>query len=261
MAMSSGFLSLTFPSVQENDLLVRSTKKIKNSQEIPGSTATEEVMTNINAQNLSYKDKLLLNGIEGIVDENLSFDAMPDYLEEDSDIDDDPEDPAPIVLFSREDKRRMREPWKKALIIKTFDKTEDLDKVINGGPWFVGAYYLTIRPWEPNFRPEDATFSHTVAWAQLPGLPSEYYDHCSLHKIGNTVGALLRVDAHTAHHTRGQYARICVRIDLDKPLVKSVRLGKIRQKVAYEGIRGLCFSCGRIGHRKSECTFKLPHLL
>ncbi|GKV21615.1 hypothetical protein SLEP1_g31576 [Rubroshorea leprosula] len=254
--MSSGFLSLTFPSVQENDLLVRSTKKIKNSQEIPRSTATEEVMTDINAQNLSYKDKLLLNGIEGNVDENLSFDAMPDYLEEDSDFDDDPEDPAPIVLFSREDKRRMREPWKKALIIKTFDKTEDLDKVINGGPWFVGAYYLTIRPWEPNFRPEDATFSHTVAWAQLPGLPSEYYDHCSLHKIGNTVGALLRVDAHTAHHTRGQYARICVRVDLDKPLVKTVRLGKIRQKVAYEGIRGLCFSCGRIGHRKSECTFK-----
>ncbi|GKU99674.1 hypothetical protein SLEP1_g12484 [Rubroshorea leprosula] len=171
---------------------------------------------------------------------------MLDYLDEESDINDDPEDPTPIVLFSREDKHQMREPWKKPLIIKTFGKAvgynflyasikaqwkpvgkwdcidlghdfflvcfqvqEDLDKVINGGPWFVGAYYLTIKPWEPNFQPEDATFSHTVVWAQLLALPSEYYDTCSLHRIGNTVGTLLRVDAHTAHHTRGHRKSEC----------------------------------------------------
>ncbi|GLU16968.1 hypothetical protein SLE2022_333700 [Rubroshorea leprosula] len=70
--MSSGFLSLTFPSVQENDLLVQSTKKIKNLQDISESTV-EEVMADANAHNLSYKDKLLLNGMEDNVDENLSL--------------------------------------------------------------------------------------------------------------------------------------------------------------------------------------------
>ncbi|GKV21520.1 hypothetical protein SLEP1_g31494 [Rubroshorea leprosula] len=90
----------------------------------------------------------------------------------------------------------------------------------------------------------------------FPGLSAEYYDTISLQRIGNEIRTLLRVDAHTAHHTRGQYARVCVRIDLNKPLVKLLRLGKIRQKVVYEGIRGLCFACGRIGHRKKVCTFQ-----
>ncbi|GKU88054.1 hypothetical protein SLEP1_g2363 [Rubroshorea leprosula] len=290
---NANFLSLKFSSTQETDLLARSVKRVKGpSVDVPYSSK-EETMAEAASTAPSYRDKLLLDGLIDSSNVDLSFDAIPEYFDEDSDIDDDPNDPAPIVLFSKEDKKRMRDPWKNALIIKTFNKTVgytflyasikaqwkptgkwecidlgldyflvrfqdqvDLNKVINGGPWFVGSSYLTIRPWEPNFKPESATFSHTVIWAQLPGLSAEYYDPISLHKIGNTIGTLLRVDAHTAHHTRGQYARVCVRVDLNKPLVKIVRLGKIRQKVAYEGIRGLCFSCGRIGHRKEQCTFK-----
>ncbi|GLU14219.1 hypothetical protein SLE2022_308020 [Rubroshorea leprosula] len=290
---NANFLSLKFSSPQETDLLARSVKRVKGPfVDIP-SSSKKETMADAASTAPSYKDKLLLDGLIDSPNVDHSFDAILEYFDEDSDVDDDSNDPAPIVLFSKEDKKRMRDPWKNALIIKTFNKTVgytflyasikaqwkltgkwecidlgldyflvcfqdqvDLNKVINGGPWFVGSSYLTIRPWEPNFKPKSAAFSHTVIWAQLPGLSAEYYDPISLHKIGNTIGTLLRVDAHTAHHTRGQYARVCVRVDLNKPLVKIVRLGKIRQKVAYEGIRGLCFSCGKIGHRKEHCTFK-----
>ncbi|GKV41414.1 hypothetical protein SLEP1_g48952 [Rubroshorea leprosula] len=290
---NSNVLSLTFRSPQEKDQLDRSVKRIKNVNLIATAPSREEHMAEAAANPQSYRDKLICNGSFETPDEDLSFDAIPEYLDEESDIDDDPDDPTPIILFFKEEKRRMREPWKNALIVKTFGKSvgynflygslkaqwkpagkwdcidlgydfflvrfqvhEDLSKVINGGPWFVGTNYLTIRPWEPNFKPENATFSHTVVWAQLPGLSAEYYDTISLQRIGNEIGTLLRVDAHTAHHTRGQYARVCVRIDLNKPLVKLLRLGKIRQKVVYEGIRGLCFACGRIGHRKEVCTFQ-----
>ncbi|GLT39837.1 hypothetical protein SLA2020_140060 [Shorea laevis] len=67
-------------------------------------------MTDANAQNLSYKDKLLVCGMEGDVDENLSFDAISDYLDKEFDVDKDPKDLAPIVLFSKEDKRQMQQP-------------------------------------------------------------------------------------------------------------------------------------------------------
>ncbi|GKV26879.1 hypothetical protein SLEP1_g36097 [Rubroshorea leprosula] len=290
---NSNVLSLTFRSPQEKDQLDRSVKRIKNVNLIAIAPSREEHMAEAAANPQSYRDKLIYDGSFETLDEDLSFDAIPEYLDEDSDIDDDPDDPTPIILFSKEEKRRMREPWKNALIVKTFGKPvgynflygslkaqwkpagkwdcidlgydfflvrfqvhEDLSKVINGGPWFIGTNYLTIRPWEPNFKPENATFSHTVVWAQLPGLSAEYYDKISLQRIGNEIETLLRVDAHIAHHTRGQYGRVCVRIDLNKPLVKLLRLGKIRQKVVYEGIRGLCFACGRIGHRKEVCTFQ-----
>lgn len=34
-----------------------------------------------------------------------------------------------------------------------FGLVEDYDKVLKGGPWFVGGHYLTLRVWEPNFKP------------------------------------------------------------------------------------------------------------
>ncbi|GKV21487.1 hypothetical protein SLEP1_g31464 [Rubroshorea leprosula] len=212
---------------------------------------------------LSYKDKLMGEENPAI----LSFNTIPSYMEEESDVDDDPEDDAPIVLLSRAKKRRIREPWMNAIIIKAFhpkplgynyifprvqaqwkpngkwdfidlsfdfflvrfQDNEDLSRVIMGGPWFIGPYYLTMRRWEPNFDPEEAirTTTTTAVWA-------DYYDPTTLQKIGNKVGPLLRVDAHTAHHTRGQYARVCVQIDLAQPAAKYVRIGKKKQKVIYE---------------------------
>ena len=94
-----------------------------------------------------------------------------------------------IKLFG-ERKNKIRASWANALIVKVFGKTvryhflhlrlvsmwkplgkmdcidlghdffliefslkEDHSKVLKGGPWFVGGHYLSIRGWEPNFRP------------------------------------------------------------------------------------------------------------
>ncbi|GKU96985.1 hypothetical protein SLEP1_g10165 [Rubroshorea leprosula] len=66
------------------------------------------------------------------------------------------------------------------------------------------------------------------------------------------------IDAHTAHLSRGQYARICVQVDLDEPLVHFVRIGKHVQKVLYEGPAALCYSCGCVGHKEDNCPLKIP---
>ncbi|GKU90851.1 hypothetical protein SLEP1_g4795 [Rubroshorea leprosula] len=207
---NSNVLSLTFHSPQEKDQLDQSVKRIKNVNLIATTPSKEEHMAEAATNPLSYRDKLTYDGSFESPNEDLSFDAILEYLDEELDIDDDPDDPTPIILFSKEEKRCMREPWKNALIVKTFGKTvhKDLSKVINGGPWFVGINYLTIRPWEPNFKPESATFSHTMVWAKVSGLSAEYYDTISLQRIGNEIETLLRVDAHTAHHTCGQYAHV-----------------------------------------------------
>ncbi|GKV19127.1 hypothetical protein SLEP1_g29421 [Rubroshorea leprosula] len=315
-------------SAQEQDLLARSVKKIKDGNSGPSISLvgnyTEAQMTEASAQMIpenhpsnqdngnilrsssstdlasdiqmsdggqpSYKEKLTRT-TDSVA---LTFSTIPDYMDEESDIDDDPDDNTPIVLLSKAEKQRIRSPWINALIIKAFCKKTlgynylfpriraqwnptghwdfidlgldfflvrfqdeaDLHKVIFGGPWFVGPYFLTMRRWEPNFVPSEAlqSFTTTAVWAQLPNLSADYYDPSTLQKIGNKVGNLLRVDAHTEHHTRGQYARICVQVDLSKPVVKQVRIGRHRQKVLYEGVNALCFNCGRIGHRNIHCT-------
>ncbi|GKV25513.1 hypothetical protein SLEP1_g34945 [Rubroshorea leprosula] len=222
----------------------------------------------------------------------IEFSTQSNYLDEDSDVEEASEENIPSVLLSKANKKRIRLPWVNSIIIKAafaesvgysfiyprikaqwkpkgkwecidlgldfflvrFQDENDLHKVVYGGPWFVGPYYLTIRRWEPNFNPAKATFSTTVIWARLPELPTEFYDPETLIRIGNKIGNLLRVDAHTIHHTRGQYARLCVQVDINKPLITHVRIGKHKQRVLYEGIQTLCFKCGKIGHKESQCT-------
>lgn len=36
-----------------------------------------------------------------------------------------------------------------------------------------------------------------------------------------------------------------------------VLIGKFEQVVCYKGLQRLCFSCGRIGHRKESCPYTI----
>ena len=79
-----------------------------------------------------------------------------------------------------------------------------------------------------------------------------------LNRIGNQLGTLLKVDAHTVDGEKGRFARLCVQIDLDQPLTPMVRIGDIHQRVQYEGISAICFHCGCVGHKAPTCPSNLP---
>ena len=66
---------------------------------------------------------------------------------------------------------------------------------------------------------------------------------------------MLRIDTHTASESRGRFARICIQVNLENPLIRTIMIGKFAQPVIYEGLNTLCFSCGRVGHKKEACLF------
>ena len=88
-------------------------------------------------------------------------------------------------------------------------------------------------------------------------LPIKYYNSEALLQIGKSIGNVLRVDTHTTNEARGRFARLCVQINVDKPLVTVVLIGKFEQPVCYEGIQKLCFSCDRMGHRRESCPYTI----
>lgn len=116
---------------------------------------------------------------------------------------------------------------------------------------------MSIKPWEPNFKPSTASVSSIAVWIRLNELPIEYYENQTLKQIGSTIGTVLRIDTHTAVEARGRYARLCVQLDVNKPLITSIQIGDFKQSVSYEGLQRLCFSCGRLGHRKEACPYTI----
>ena len=92
-----------------------------------------------------------------------------------------------------------------------------------------------------------------AVWVRFPELLIKFYNRLVLKEIGSVIGPMLHIDSYSASRTRGSYARFCVQVDLEKPLINVVRIGKCRQVVLYEGTSALCFSCGHLGHTQGNC--------
>ncbi|KAL0911907.1 hypothetical protein M5K25_017843 [Dendrobium thyrsiflorum] len=103
----------------------------------------------------------------------------------------------------------------------SFKSLEALEGVLSGGPWFVN-YHI-----------------NNVAL------------------IASMIGVPLMLDGNMFHWGRREFARVCVRVELDKPLPLGVWVegmaGRFFQKVEYERILAFCYDCGMLGHDRASC--------
>ena len=245
----------------------------------------------------SFKDKLVGEIPGAFAEAFDLIDQMeedPDSDDDDVDVGDSSRVGVVAMKLSKETKRRIRGPWSKAIIIKLvgrsiglnylqsklsilwqptcrmdcvdltygfflvrFYSKEDLENVLKKGPWFIGDHFLSLRPWEPFFKPSSANVSLVAVWIRLNELPIELYETEVLKEIGGNIGKVLRIDSHTAMEARGKYARLCIQVDVNKPLINTIIIGRFEQGVTYEGIQRLCFSCGRVGHKVDSCPYTI----
>ena len=273
-------------SLEDEDSIHRSKKKKKDSHPTMGS---EDGTSEGFKAGMSYRDSLL-GELPGAYEQAFFGSVMEDDFASSDEEDEPPEDGEVVISIPRETKIRIRAPWSTSFIVKVFGRSvgymflfnrlkqlwkptgglscvdlglgfflvkqelvDDFDRILKGGPWFIGEHFLSLRPWVPDFRPSEASVNTVVVWVRLPELPVEYYDRESLLLIGHALGPVLRVDFNTASGNRGRFARLCIQLDLDKLLIKTIRVGRVRQAVVYEGIGLLCFHCGRIGHKLDRC--------
>ena len=274
-------------SSKEEAELQCSTKKVKETLSAPqvkGSHAG------------SYRDKLV-GEIPGAFLHAFALDKPTFSQDEIGEEEDDVQavvDGIANVLLSKDTKLCIRSKWAHSLIVKVFGRTvgfhflhsrimslwklggrldcvdldhdfflirfglfEDFDKVLRGGPWFIGDHYLTIKPWEPNFKPSTANCSSVAVWARLPELPIKYYESRVPKNIGSALGPILRIDTQTTTEFKGRYARVCVQVNLDVPLTRAIRIGHLHQPVVYKGLNLLWFSYGHLVHWKVSCPYTI----
>ncbi|KAA3465259.1 GroES-like zinc-binding alcohol dehydrogenase family protein [Gossypium australe] len=105
-----------------------------------------------------------------------------------------------------------------------FHSTDDYTKVLSQGPWLIN------------------------------GLPRFLYKKKILEEIGGIIGKVARLDFNIDSKIRGRFARMAVYINLDKPLIAQVLVNGMHQKVEYEALPTICFTCKKYGHTKEICA-------
>lgn len=92
---------------------------------------------------------------------------------------------------------------------------------------------------------------NVAVWIRIQRLPIELYNDVFLKRIRSNLSKFLKVDKLTLIHSRGKFIRICVKLDLEKPLEFHIYVR--RHKLQIEGLHSICFQCGRFGHKKVQC--------
>ncbi|KAH0727379.1 hypothetical protein KY284_003244 [Solanum tuberosum] len=108
--------------------------------------------------------------------------------------------------------------------IVKFSKEENMMTALQKGPWFINGHYHSVRQWEPNFVPDEGSLTHSAAWIRLPHLPTKFYDGLLLTKICGAIGKLLKVYACTSATLRERYARLCVEVPMDVPVINQIQI-------------------------------------
>ncbi|KAH1073025.1 hypothetical protein J1N35_025353, partial [Gossypium stocksii] len=80
---------------------------------------------------------------------------------------------------------------------------------------------------------------------KFPGLPGHLYKKRILWEISGMVGKIAKLNFNTDSKARGKYARMAVYVNLGKPLLSQVLINGNIQRIVYESLPVVCFSCGR----------------
>ncbi|XP_028797046.1 uncharacterized protein LOC114752466 [Neltuma alba] len=199
----------------------------------------------------------------------------------------------PQIEFLEEEKRRLAKKWENTLIIKllggstgfmqlqrkvqlmwgkagkvelnvigngymtaTFQDLDDYYLALEGGSWLIQNHYLTVQTWKSNFKVRNEKIQKVTVWVRLPGLLGDYYDRKFFYNLGNKIGTAIKVDEMTLTRARTMYARMCVEVDLNAPLLPSYSVDGNELKIEYECLQQICFFCGKFGHSSEHCPLK-----
>lgn len=160
--------------------------------------------------------------------------------------------------------RKLRELWKprgsmfvmdlpRNFFIVRFDLEEEYMAALSGGPWRAFGSYLMVQAWTPEFDPLKDEIVTTPVWVRLSHIPVNFYHKTILIGIAKGLRRPIKVDGTTLNFERVRFARICVEVNLNKPLKGSVMINGERYYVSYEGMSTICSICGLYGHLAHAC--------
>ena len=146
-------------------------------------------------------------------------------------------------------------------VLLKFATLADKEYVWYNRPWFVKGLNLVLSSWLPYFDPYSASVDRIDQWVRISRLPWEFWAESTLVHLLKPIGDVIRVDHNTLLRKKGRFARVCVNIDVSKPLPGTLSIptpkALLRIPITYEGLHEVCALCGGGDHLLELCP-RLP---
>ncbi|KAI9119911.1 hypothetical protein K1719_009300 [Acacia pycnantha] len=155
-------------STEEDDLLLRSAKKVKNA----GCDVNDQEWPKLGPSGSAHwqNGESFADKLQGISKDHHSvcMEEDPNKPNAEEDLDSDLDDGEPICkLWARKGVFSLIHLGNGFFVVK-FTNQDDYINALTGGPWLIFDHYLTVRPWEPNFHPMKATTTKVVQKHRRP---------------------------------------------------------------------------------------------
>ncbi|XP_057834982.2 uncharacterized protein LOC131045412 [Cryptomeria japonica] len=139
----------------------------------------------------------------------------------------------------------------------TFLCMADRNRVFEGGPYFYNQVGLFVKPWHVGFNPSEELPNRVLVWVRLPRFPIECCREDVLHMLASMLGKPVGPSSQTLGKKVMTFARICVELDLSRPLPDAVEMcagsHSWVQQLDYETLPFRCHLCHDYGHLVRRC--------
>ena len=123
----------------------------------------------------------------------------------------------------------QREKWRSCCLqvncfMVTFTYMADFNRVFEGRPYFYNQVGLFVKPWHVGFNPSEELPNWILVWVWLPIFPIECCWEDVLHMLSSMLRNLVGPSTQTLGKKVMTFARICVEVDLSRPLLDAVEI-------------------------------------
>lgn len=139
------------------------------------------------------------------------------------------------------------------LFLKEFVDINDKEHVLRNDPWNFDKSLVLIKDFDGSQQ-----IRH-VSITKVFDLPMMARNKLMGKQIGDSLGKLVKVDIIDGKVSWNEVMRICIKLDVTKPLARSkrVKIGDgtvVWVRLAYKRLPKFCYYCGIIGHCCCDCN-------
>ncbi|XP_074366501.1 uncharacterized protein LOC141707310 [Apium graveolens] len=139
-----------------------------------------------------------------------------------------------------------------------FYHVDDMQWVVNGGPWAFDGSMLVTSTIPKGEDPLKVPLYNLSFWIQLHGLPTGFMTEVVGRQHGNFFGSFLAYDPNNNTSIWRESMRIRIQVDVRKPLKRKKKIckrdgSKCIVNCKYERLGDFCFTCGMLTHTDRFC--------